>query len=222
MDYSSKLIKMSGREYLEVKWRLVWFREEHPNGGVMTRAHSITADEAVIHASVHDAEGNILGEGYGWCDKKSGKMGRYVEKAETAAIGRALGVAGYGTQFMGDELEEGDHLADSPVEKVTPLTTEELHKIIDSMAEQLASEEEKKDAETRLDAKGVTYLVKGLKGLFPDEAVMEAFCELTVGIPKPINMSKKHARVLAWFGKRDDAAKAVAAFMEEMKDEDKG
>jgi len=42
---------------------------------------------------------------------------RPFEGAETAAIGRALGVAGYGTQFMGDEMDEGEHLADSPVER---------------------------------------------------------------------------------------------------------
>jgi hypothetical protein len=35
-------------------------------------------------------------------------------KAETAAIGRALAHAGYGTQFTGED--EGDFLADSPVE----------------------------------------------------------------------------------------------------------
>ena len=39
--------------------------------------------------------------------------GRPFEGAETAAIGRALAVAGYGTQFTGEE--EGEHLADAPV-----------------------------------------------------------------------------------------------------------
>jgi hypothetical protein len=56
----------------------------------------------------------------------------FIEKAETGAIGRALALAGFGTQFLADELEEGDRLADAPtpvVEKVVsgtaslPVTT---------------------------------------------------------------------------------------------------
>jgi hypothetical protein len=39
----------------------------------------------------------------------------FVEKSETRAIGRALAALGIGTQFVGDELSEGDHIADAPV-----------------------------------------------------------------------------------------------------------
>ena len=39
----------------------------------------------------------------------------YVEKAETGAIGRALGVLGYGTQFA-PEFDEGtERIVDSPM-----------------------------------------------------------------------------------------------------------
>jgi hypothetical protein len=38
----------------------------------------------------------------------------FVEKAETRAIGRALAALGIGTQFVGEELSEGDHIADAP------------------------------------------------------------------------------------------------------------
>jgi hypothetical protein len=40
-----------------------------------------------------------------------------MEKAETGAIGRALALIGYGTQFCADELDEGDRIVDAPVAK---------------------------------------------------------------------------------------------------------
>lgn len=209
MDYSKKAIKMQGRDYLEVKWRIVWFREEHPKGGIHTRSISITPDEAVIHASVRDGEDNILGEGFGWCERKGSKMGRYVEKAETAAIGRALGVAGFGTQFMGDELEEGDHLADSPVE--SPV---DLEKLMGAIADQLASEEEKADADADLDKRGADYIQDKILTLFPSIETFDAFCEVALGGHPN---KKKHGRVLAWFAKQKNAKAAIKAFAEEMK-----
>jgi hypothetical protein len=39
----------------------------------------------------------------------------YCERAETRAIGRALAALGIGTQFVGQDLTEGDHVADAPV-----------------------------------------------------------------------------------------------------------
>jgi hypothetical protein len=39
-----------------------------------------------------------------------------VEKAETRSIGRALAALGIGTQFVGEELSEGEHIADAPVQ----------------------------------------------------------------------------------------------------------
>jgi pimeloyl-ACP methyl ester carboxylesterase len=39
----------------------------------------------------------------------------YCERAETRALGRALAALGIGTQFVGQDLTEGDHVADAPV-----------------------------------------------------------------------------------------------------------
>jgi hypothetical protein len=41
----------------------------------------------------------------------------FMEKAETGALGRALALIGYGTQFCADDLDEGDRIVDSPVKK---------------------------------------------------------------------------------------------------------
>jgi hypothetical protein len=39
----------------------------------------------------------------------------YIEKANTGAVGRALGMIGYGTQYA-PEFNEGNRLADAPVD----------------------------------------------------------------------------------------------------------
>jgi len=109
------VMDMRGKDYLEVKWRLVWFRIENPLGGIQTEI--VLSDPVVVKASVYNGDGVLLGTGMGTPKMQGVAKLRPFEGAETAAIGRALGVAGYGTQFMGDEMDEGEHLADSPVER---------------------------------------------------------------------------------------------------------
>src|SRR5882724_12351699 len=46
--------------------------------------------------------------------------GHYVERAETRARGRALAALGIGTQFVGQDLTEGEHVADAPVRPLAP------------------------------------------------------------------------------------------------------
>lgn len=112
-----KLIKLQGKEYLEVRWRVVWFREVHPTGAITTEL-VMTEPTVIVKAAVHGADGVLLASDYGTAPTagKGTWTGRSVEKATTAAIGRALALAGFGTQFDADD--EGDHLADSPVEPV--------------------------------------------------------------------------------------------------------
>lgn len=111
------------RWYLQTAHRVLWFRTEHPNGLIETEIVQLDPFP-VFKATITTGDGVRLATGYGSAQPKSGAVyaGREVEKAETAAIGRALGLAGYGTQFDGDD--DSDNLADSPVErKPAPVAT---------------------------------------------------------------------------------------------------
>jgi hypothetical protein len=113
------LLKLQGKDYLEVRWRVVWFRETHPTGAITTELIA-TEPTVIVRAQVHGADGVILASDYGTAPAagKGTWTGRSVEKASTAAIGRALALAGFGTQFDADD--EGDNLADSPVTPPAP------------------------------------------------------------------------------------------------------
>lgn len=116
------MMKLKGKDYLQVAWRLVWFREDHPDFGINADALTITEDHAVFKAVITDANGTQLSSGHGSESKKD--FGDFIEKAETKAVGRALAMLGYGTQFAADELDEGERIVDSPIDRAPRGSTE--------------------------------------------------------------------------------------------------
>ncbi len=98
-DAGRYLTRVDGREYLEVKWRLLWLRSEHPDALISTELVEHQDGLALFRARVALAEG---GEGSGWGSEMSRDFPDYIEAAETKALGRALAALGYGTQFCED------------------------------------------------------------------------------------------------------------------------
>ena len=109
---SEHMIKLKGKDYLQVMWRLCWFREEKPGWCIDTQLVSHEGDSAVFCAKILDEEGAMKSSGAGRESKRD--FGDYLEKAETKAVGRALAMLGYGTQFA-PEMEEGERIVDAPV-----------------------------------------------------------------------------------------------------------
>jgi len=101
-------------DYLEVKWRLVWFRERYPHGVLTTEEVCVDLERgyARYKATVEDGAG---GQATGHGTETAAGFADYVERAETRAIGRALAALGIGTQFVGQDVTEGTHVADAPV-----------------------------------------------------------------------------------------------------------
>lgn len=106
------LLNLKGKEYLEVKYRLVWFREEHPDWAIETELISVTEVSAYARATIRDEHGRIIATSHKFENVKG--FPDFIEKAETGAIGRALALIGYGTQFCADELDEGKRIVDAP------------------------------------------------------------------------------------------------------------
>lgn len=123
------LLNLKGKEYLQVAHRLVWFREVHPTGILKTTmlAHQGEGETefAVFKTEVYvDTERGPMCVATGHKKETRKDFPDFIEKCETGSIGRALALAGFGTQFTGDEMDEGNRLADAPVEVITtPVTT---------------------------------------------------------------------------------------------------
>ncbi len=93
------LTKIGGADYLEVKWRLVWLRQTHPEAVIETELQSHADSFALFRAKVSIPGG---GSATGWGSEGIDDFRDYIEKAETKALGRALAALGFGTQFCPD------------------------------------------------------------------------------------------------------------------------
>lgn len=107
---------LRGKEYLEVQHRLIWFREERPDWRIRTELKHLSATNAVARAEILNEKGEIMSSAHKHEDKAG--FNDFMEKAETGAIGRALALVGFGTQFTADELSEGERVVDSPTPPV--------------------------------------------------------------------------------------------------------
>ncbi len=114
-DPSKYLTKVGGADYLEVKWRLVWLRELHPNATIETELVRHDGNLAVFRARVSIPGG---GSATGWGSEGVDDFRDYLEKAETKALGRALAALGFGTQFCPDFDFGAAHgaVVDSPID----------------------------------------------------------------------------------------------------------
>ncbi|MDH5201318.1 MAG: hypothetical protein OEW93_10550 [Candidatus Bathyarchaeota archaeon] len=115
-DASRYLSKLNGKDYLEVKWRLLWLRTEHPDATVQTELVKHEAGLALFRAQVTLPAG---GRATGWGSETASDFVDYIEKAETKALGRALAALGYGTQFCEDfdfRRDDQGPVVDAPVE----------------------------------------------------------------------------------------------------------
>lgn len=106
-DPKKHLIQLKGRWYLETKYRVLWFRQDHPDGSIVTEI--ISTEPPLVQAKIVNGSGQVLATGHAGANDKGTQVwsGRSIEKSETAAIGRALANAGYGTQFCANEMDDG-------------------------------------------------------------------------------------------------------------------
>lgn len=117
-----KTTDIKGRDYAQVPERVKAFRMVHPEGRIITEIVSFEGKRIVMRATVMTKEGYILATGTAFEDQDSSFINKtsFVENCETSAVGRALGLCGFGidvsiasaeeVQTAIDQQEEGQPL----------------------------------------------------------------------------------------------------------------
>lgn len=118
------ITNLKGKEYLMVAYRLVWLTEEADRYDIETSLLQLTDTQAVARTvlTIYDKEGKALKRVSGTKRETQKDFPDFIEKAETGSLGRALAMAGFGTQFSVQDLDEGNRLADAPLENATKST----------------------------------------------------------------------------------------------------
>ena len=101
---------IKGKEYAEVNQRIKAFRMVWPEGTIATAMLFNDNGLCIIQARVYDDENHLLGVGHAYEKESSSFINKtsYIENCETSAVGRALGMCGFGIDTSvcsADELQ---------------------------------------------------------------------------------------------------------------------
>lgn len=120
------LINLKGKEYLMVAYRLQWLSEDIPNYSISTEIIKTDDNSSTVSATVNIFDPNtknLIRQARAHKSETKVDFKDHLEKAETAAVGRALAMLGFGTQHALADLDEGSRIVDTPLSKVTTKAT---------------------------------------------------------------------------------------------------
>ena len=105
---SIRTIDVKGKEYAEVNQRIKAFRMCYPNGSISTEILSLADGIVTMRATVCNEDGQVLGTGTAQEKETSSFINKtsYIENCETSAVGRALGMCGFGIDTSVASAEE--------------------------------------------------------------------------------------------------------------------
>ena len=177
---------IKGKEYAEVNQRIKAFRSVFPQGFVKTEISSIDEGMCIITATVGFYDEGwkpiLLGTGTAYEKESSSFINKtsYIENCETSAVGRALGMAGFGIDTSIASAEEVSNAILNQVPKDLPKIKKGAYMDDDKLRELLELAESIGWDEKRLVMSVRTRFGKNVTELNVDEytAVVNGLCRV--------------------------------------------
>lgn len=146
---------IKGKSYAEVNQRIKAFRMIYPEGTIETEMLSNQNGICVFKAVVRNGE-NTLGTGTAYEKEGNSFINKtsYIENCETSAVGRALGMAGFGIDTSVASAEEVQNAIEQQ-EDMKPIDKSKLE-VLQSLIKGLP------EAKTFYDNILITYKIKDL------------------------------------------------------------
>lgn len=119
---------IKGKDYAEVNQRVKAFRMVYPMGSIITQMINNENGVCTIKATITDEKGNVLSTGTAY-EKENGSYinkTSYIENCETSAVGRALGLAGFGIDVSIASAEEVQNALANQKETTEQMTKEQI------------------------------------------------------------------------------------------------
>lgn len=123
---------IKGKEYAEVNQRIKAFRMLYPKGTIKTDIESNENGVCVFRAGVYTDDGQLLSTGTAYEKEDSSFINKtsYIENCETSAVGRALGMAGFGIDTSIASAEEVANAIENQNKKIDETQIKTIKKLI--------------------------------------------------------------------------------------------
>jgi hypothetical protein len=135
-----KTINIHGKQYVEVKERIKYFRENFKDWSLTSEVIDLTEDRCVIKATISNEKGRVIASGIAYESKGSSYINKtsFIENCETSAWGRALANIGIGLDVAiasADEVLNAKAQDKSKKPKIEKLTDAKLSAMLVAIGE---------------------------------------------------------------------------------------